>query len=288
MVCCLLIYVCTSEPIPRYKFLHQRAIAGGVDLRILPLGDSITWGQYSSDGNGYRLALYNSLTLENHVAFIGREKSGTMANNENEGHPGFPIDPVGNTGKPDYALRPNIVLLMAGTNDVVFDIDLDTAPLTMGTVIDDIVSSCPDAALLVAQIPTLLDPLREKRRIALNTAIKDVVEGRFKAGKQVALASMENFTVQHLNVTDGIHPNDEGYRQIASAWYDAIVAAGGKGWIKAPVHTGVQSELPDSQIAERWTPARFAMYGLIALGVLVVVRKVLIIIIRNHDVLWTK
>lgn len=277
--------VCTLELIPRYRLFNHRTIARGVDLRVLPLGDSITWGQYSSDGNGYRLALHDKL---NHVTFIGREKSGTMANNENEGHPGFPIGPVGDTGRPDYSLRPNVVLLMAGTNDVVSDINLDTAPFTMGKVIDEIVGSCPNAALLVAQIPLLLDPVREKRRVALNTAIEDVVEARFNASKQVALASMDRVTAQRLNVTDGIHPSDEGYKDIAAAWYDAIVTASEKGWITAPVHTGLQPELPNSQLLERWTLAQFVLYSIIALGLFLVAWKRLNNVVRGFLILGTE
>ncbi|KAL8692502.1 MAG: hypothetical protein Q9224_003943 [Gallowayella concinna] len=158
-----------------------------------------------------------------------------MPNNENEGHPGFPIGPVGQTGKPDYALHPNIVLLMAGTNDVVFNINLDTAPITMGKVIDDILSSCPDVALLVAEITPFLDPARAVKRAAFNAALKDLIEARSSTGKQVSLASMDRFTTQYLNVTDGIHPTDDGYKLLATVWYDAVVTASKKGWIKAPL-----------------------------------------------------
>ncbi|KAL8646915.1 MAG: hypothetical protein Q9210_005858 [Variospora velana] len=158
-----------------------------------------------------------------------------MANNENEGHPGFPIGPVGDAGKPDYTLRPNVVLLMAGTNDIVFSINLDGAPTAMGNVIDDIVSACPDAALVVAQITPSLDANWEKKRGIFNAALKDGGAARADAGKQVALASMDRFAPTYLNVTDGIHPTDEGYRQIATVWLDAIVAAGENGWIKPPL-----------------------------------------------------
>ena len=41
--------------------LRARQVANGVALRILPLGDSITWGFRSSDGNGYRAHLRSSL-----------------------------------------------------------------------------------------------------------------------------------------------------------------------------------------------------------------------------------
>lgn len=259
--------------IASHRFPRRGAIARGIALRILPLGDSITWGQYSSDGNGYRLALYNSLAAGNHVTFIGREKSGTMLNNENEGHPGFTIGLVGQMGKPDYALRPNVVLLLAGTNDVVFNINLATAPGTMGTVIDDILSSCPHSALLVAEIPPLLDSERETKRETFNAALKDVVASRVDAGKQVALAAMDRFTTQHLNITDGIHPTDEGYKQIAGVWYDAINSAGANGWIKAPILTSTRPELPHSRLIEAWTPSQLAVYAVLVLGVLLVVRR---------------
>lgn len=276
----------SSELVPRHRYLPPDAIARGVDLRILPLGDSITWGQQSSDGNGYRLALYDKLTLGNNVTFIGGERSGTMANNENEGHPGFPIGPVGYTAKNDYALRPNVVLLMAGTNDVVFNIMLEFAPSTIGNVIDKIVSSCPDAALLVAEIPPLLDYDMEQQRETFNTALKGVVAARSSAGKQVALASMDRFTTQLINA-DGIHPSDEGYKQIAAIWHDAIVTAGEKGWINAPVPPSTQPAcirpgLPDSRLTEAWSPDQVIMYIFLIVGIVLIARRGLVLLLRNH------
>ncbi|KAL8956710.1 MAG: hypothetical protein Q9193_005842 [Seirophora villosa] len=271
--------------IPSHRSFPRDAVSGGVELRILPLGDSITWGQYSSDGNGYRLALYNSLTPSNHVTFIGREKSGTMANNENEGHPGFPIGPVGQMGKPDYALRPNVILLMAGTNDVVFNIDLDAAPAAMGGVMDDIIGACPDAALLVAEITPFQDAEREKKREVFNTAMKEVVAARAGEGKQVALASMDRFTTrEHLNLTDGIHPNDEGYRQIAAVWFDAIVAAGDHGWIKSPLPMDPRSDVPAANPppTEVITPAQLAVYAVLVFGVVLVGRRGLAVLLRRR------
>ncbi|KAK3617285.1 hypothetical protein LTR56_025386, partial [Elasticomyces elasticus] len=64
--------------------LFPRALEWGVTLRMLPLGDSITWGYLSSDGNGYRLDLENLLD-GNPVEYIGSQQSGNMADNWNEG-----------------------------------------------------------------------------------------------------------------------------------------------------------------------------------------------------------
>ncbi|KAG5297752.1 BKRF1 encodes EBNA-1 protein [Histoplasma ohiense] len=228
---------------PSSESFRSKAIAGGSSLRILPLGDSITYGQGSSDGNGYRLPLYDLLSRWNKVEYIGRERHGSMSNNRHEGHKGFPIGAVGNTGKPDYVERPNIVLLLAGTNDVVFKINLKTAPEVLGRVVDDIVSACPDAVVLVATIPPLLDRNREARRLAFNAALPAVMEQRTEAGKHVLLVDLATVTTRHINATDGIHPVDEGYRLIADAWYKSIVHADQKGWIKAPVAKPANGEV---------------------------------------------
>ncbi|KLJ06977.1 hypothetical protein EMPG_17534 [Blastomyces silverae] len=259
---------------PPMLFLHisnSDAIARGADLRILPLGDSITYGQGSSDGNGYRLPLYNLLLSGgNKVEYIGRERNGSMSNNHHEGHKGFPIGPVGNTGKPNYAQRPNIILLLAGTNDVVFKINLQDAPKVLGRVVDDIVTACPDAVVLVATLPPMLDANREARKVAFNAALPAVIAQRTGAGKHVLLVDLARVTARHINTTDGIHPVDEGYRLIADAWHEGIVAADQRGWIKAPIAKPADGEEGDrpklnpeatpieaeSSAAGFWTPFR--------------------------------
>src|SRR5437870_4546366 len=68
------------------------------DCKILPLGDSITYGLQSPDSGGYRSALFH-LTLMNskHVTFVGSQRAGPamvdgkpFANN-NEGYSGWTI-----------------------------------------------------------------------------------------------------------------------------------------------------------------------------------------------------
>lgn len=53
--------------------------AGTFYLRILPLGASITWGQASSDGNGYRKFLRDQLRFDGwNVNMVGSRNGGTM------------------------------------------------------------------------------------------------------------------------------------------------------------------------------------------------------------------
>lgn len=57
----------------------------GTELRILPLGDSITWGFASPDGNGYRLRLFNDLSGDD-VVMAGTQHNGNMQDYWNEGY----------------------------------------------------------------------------------------------------------------------------------------------------------------------------------------------------------
>lgn len=66
-------------------------VAPGIELRILPLGSSITYGTMSADGNGYRMKLLKLLSGTK-VEYIGSVRNGEMADNYNEGHPGYPIE----------------------------------------------------------------------------------------------------------------------------------------------------------------------------------------------------
>jgi lysophospholipase L1-like esterase len=235
----------------------------------LPLGDSITYGEGSSDGNGYRRLLYDLLTPGYEVQYIGREHDGSMPNNNHEGHGGFGIGPVGETGKPDYAEQPDVVLLMAGTNDVVFDIDLKNAPKTLMRVVDDIVKACPKAAVLVANLIPLLGAERETRRIQFNNALPGAVAARTGAADdRVSLVDMGTVNASFINTTDGVHPTDEGYKLIAAAWYEAIVAASDKGWVPK------MSSLSGGRRGTQWAGQLFV--ACVVLGaIFFVVRRVL-------------
>ena len=61
-------------------------VAPGTELRILPLGDSITYGIQSTDGNGYRLRLQEDLSGSK-LLYVGdpQRQGGNMANNQNAG-----------------------------------------------------------------------------------------------------------------------------------------------------------------------------------------------------------
>lgn len=294
----------TAASLERTQIESRRAIANGVDLRILPLGDSITFGEGSSDGNGYRLALSKRLTKRgNNVNFIGSVQSGTMANNDNEGHGGYQIIAVALTGKPDYPLRPNVVLFMAGTNDIVFDTELEYAPNRLGDIVQQIATECPDAAILVGTLTPMHNPPWNNKAITFNFAILDIIADLSQKGIHTAVVNMSETSIDLIHSTDGIHPTDEGYEKIAAAWYDGILAASEKGWIQKPLPSAprTQAHEPNDQemkiiesqpkppmfhrptvAVPSWASAHCAFYAVLALVLVGFARKAVGILLRRY------
>jgi lysophospholipase L1-like esterase len=195
----------------------------------MPLGNSITWGWESSDGNGYRLGLQELLS-ENTVQYIGSQRSGNMTDNYNEGHPGALIDEIANYAYLSLWEMPNIVLVMAGTNDMNTNLNVSTAPERLGSLIDEIVDACPDTAVLVAQLIPSMTKSTDARINAFNAALPGIVASRMNARKKVMEVNMDDYFGEK-DLQDDLHPSDEGYLKMAAAWYDGIQEADEKGLI---------------------------------------------------------
>ncbi|KAI9792894.1 MAG: hypothetical protein M1835_007573 [Candelina submexicana] len=207
----------------------------GKDLTILPLGASITNGFGSTDKNGYRLDLLDSIKDGNTVKYIGSLKTGSMKNNENEGHPGKYISDMEGFAKGSLEKKPNVVLIFVGTNDMnnpSKEAPADKAPQRMGDLIDYILKAVPDAAVLVAQITSVGNADAQKRIEAYNKGIAEVVKEKAKNTKNHVLAvDMCDAIDKADHIQDGIHPNDAGFKKIAAKWVDGLKQADQKGWL---------------------------------------------------------
>ncbi|MFK4037045.1 GDSL-type esterase/lipase family protein [Nonomuraea wenchangensis] len=203
------------------------------ELRIMPLGDSITYGAGSSNGGGYRPALHNLLKDDRAaVTFVGSQRSGP-APDAHEGHSGWTISQL--AGITDAALatyRPNVVLLHIGTNDLNNNDNPGGAPARLGALMDQIFRAAPDVTLLVSTIvPSGWGPTQE-RILRFNEAIRLEAGARWAAGKHVYLVNLTTVTLTDL--ADVLHPNDSGYLKMAGAFYQGLVQVGRAGWIDAP------------------------------------------------------
>ncbi|MEV7043466.1 ricin-type beta-trefoil lectin domain protein [Amycolatopsis sp. NPDC051061] len=212
--------------------------AAAAPLRVMPLGDSITWGVGSSTGNSYRGALATELSSGGHALdFVGTQRNGTMADPDNEGHSGWRIDQIaGIAGSVLAQYRPNVVTLEIGTNDLNQNYQVPTAPDRLHALIDQITTAAPDATVLVGTVIVSTSTTEESNRPAFNRAIPGIVQTEQAAGRHVRLVDMSALTAADL--ADQLHPNDSGYQKMAVAFNAGIQDADAAGWIKAPVPVG--------------------------------------------------
>jgi lysophospholipase L1-like esterase len=217
--------------------------ASDTPLRVMPLGDSITWGVGSSTGDGYRGPLWNRLATDGHpLDFVGTERSGSMSDNDNQGHPGYKIHQV--AALTDASLtryRPNVVTLHIGTNDLNESYQVSTATARLRSLVDQITAAAPDATVLVASLVVSTSGSEEQYRAAYNQAIPQIVRDAQSAGKRVAYVDMSSLTTADL--VDALHPNDSGFQKMADAFHRGIRSADSAGWLRnpAPAPARVQS-----------------------------------------------
>lgn len=157
-----------------------------------------------------------------------------MLDNEHEGYPGALIDGIREASSFGINAVPNIALLHAGTNDMYWDIDVANAPARLKNLIDMILESSPSAAVFVCQITPTANSTAQEQIDKFNAAIPDIVSSYVEAGKRLTLVNM-NKALTTSDLSDGVHPNDNGYVKMAKAYYSAIESADSKGWITEPI-----------------------------------------------------
>ncbi|KAL9586439.1 MAG: hypothetical protein Q9212_000903 [Teloschistes hypoglaucus] len=203
-----------------------------IELRVYPLGDSITNGYLSSDDNGYRIGLQRNLAGSN-LNFVGSKTGGTMQDGWNEGWNGLMIQDIGVKAKAsEHYLDPNIILVHVGTNDMNQPLDPDHAPERLSALLDQLISDASDPVILVAQIINCANQATEDRIQKYNEAVPGIVDQHARAGHKVMVVDMRLITSADLK--DGLHPNDAGYQKMADVWFKGIQQADSKGWIEAP------------------------------------------------------
>ncbi len=208
-----------------------RAAVTGRAVKVMALGDSITYGVGSSTSSSYRAALWNRLVggAGLSIDFVGSQQSGALPDSDNEGHPGWRIEQI--TASIDgwiASTQPDVVLLHIGTNDMAQNFDVANAPARLGELIDRIVADDPAVVVLVAAIVPATDATVDARIAAFNAAVPGVVSARSAHARYVDL----NSTITAADMNDSLHPNDIGYDKMASLWFSALeaVLASGRDW----------------------------------------------------------
>ncbi len=222
---------------------YQPCPTDGTPCKVMPLGDSITFGVNDEGNGGYRGPLFASIVAAaQKVTFTGSLSngpttvSGQTFPKKNEGHSGWGISEVTpysgtNAGiatvipSPGFASGsggvPNIILLHIGTNDQG-SLSATQMSTDLSGLIDKIITNAPNALIVVAQIIPLGYGTNSVIK-AYNQTIPGIVQQRATAGKHIAMVDMyTGFAPTSMLGTDNIHPNTSGYKFMADHWYSMI------------------------------------------------------------------
>lgn len=148
-----------------------------------------------------------------------------MADNYNEGHPGYTISRIGAVAGPGLAESPNIVLLHAGTNDLnnsprPANESYANAPTRLGALIDEVLAQVPGTVVVVAQIINAANAGTEEKIQAFNQAVPGIAQQRADAGMKVAVVDMSSVGAGEL--IDGLYPTPTGYKHMGDLWLGAL------------------------------------------------------------------
>jgi VCBS repeat-containing protein len=215
---------------------HQWAHA----LKILPLGDSITYGWTAIDyqqgqtntENGYRGPLWwdfasNAMLID----MVGPNTSGdsSLADQSHAGYPNYRSDQVA-TLLPGImtSSTPDAILLMIGTNDIF----QETAPAShvtdsINSMIASVTATSPSTHIYVATLMPINQaqdgqPGDAAMVATVNAAIRATVTQAVAAGENVSLVDLSAMTLS--DIADAAHPTAAGYTKLAQIWYNAILA----------------------------------------------------------------
>ncbi|KAL3459687.1 hypothetical protein BJX64DRAFT_279058 [Aspergillus heterothallicus] len=207
----------------------------------MPLGASIVAGLGSEPRNGFRGPLRQALRHGGfQVDMVGSNHDGSIADNDHEGTPGSVISDTIDYFKRSQALKPNVVVINVGTNDALEQVDIPGLKGRMRKLLDTIWQA-QDMSSTCIILSTLISSGKEngkKHNPTINGYYRELVT-ELHADHCIYLAEMDPPTGPAKGwiglddmITDGVHPNNEGYRKMAYIFWQAILQANKDGMIK--------------------------------------------------------
>ena len=214
------------------------------NIAILPMGDSLTYG-YVDDGNpdnevgGYRRYLWERLRGDGitNVNFVGSQANGiSTIDRDHEGHGGWRIDDMeAAAGGWLNASQPDIILLFAGSNDIIQGYSTSLALSRMSLLLDKIHTFRPGARVIVANLPgTRANPDSTFSNVtpaaisAFNSGLVPLINNRAAQGWNISLidafgsAGIDRSAASPDYSIDGMHLSLAGYSKLANLWYSAL------------------------------------------------------------------
>ncbi|KAM4063284.1 GDSL-like lipase/Acylhydrolase family protein [Hirsutella rhossiliensis] len=205
-------------------------ITAAAPIKIMPLGDSITYGRTgSSTLAGYRGPLFALLQQSGyHIDFVGSMHSGIgLADPDNEGHPGITVRGLDSIVEAFHLVQntaPQMILLHIGTNNMYNDKTAKMAPNDLTKLVKDTHAQAPNARILLASIIFSTDPHINARIRRYNQQVEATVRKLSGQGLPIVHVDMSKAItpVFMVDLIDKVHPNDAGYQKMAQVWMNAL------------------------------------------------------------------
>jgi lysophospholipase L1-like esterase len=212
-------------------FLSSPALC---QVRIMPLGDSITEGLGDPYEAGYRPMLWDLLKANGYeVNFVGSLNTGSLNGGfdaDHEGHSGWTAyDIVGELKSWLNTYRPDIVLLHIGSNG------LEAIPDGVSQILDEIFTYNSNTwvilSLIINRACCLSAQICPECQLTtvFNNNVQMMAQTRIDSrGEQIVIVDMESgagidYRIQPLgDMFDNEHPYTPGYRKMADVWFDAL------------------------------------------------------------------
>ena len=205
--------------------LASAAPAQNPPIRIMPLGDSITYGAGSA--GGYRTPLYRLLTnLNFNVDFVGSQTTNPDANLpdlDHEGHSGWTIGGIdgGILGWFDAVADPDVILLHIGTNDSGGGNAFTNMVSNLDALVTKMSLARPYAHIIVSSLLKRGEPNYTAITNYFNPFIPGKVAAQQALGRRVTYLDM-HAGLDLSDTYDNLHPNQVGYNKMATNWVTAI------------------------------------------------------------------
>ena len=194
-------------------------------IRIMPLGDSITYGTNSTGTVGYRRPLYQLLVGAGYsVDFVGSQTDGSPEDfdRNHEGHRGWRADQIRDNITGWLNSTPaDVVLLHIGTNDITQDQGATSTAAEIGQILDRIdawETAHNQVWVVLARIINRNDS-RSGITTTLNGLIQTLADTRIAGGDKIVVVNMESALSYPGDLSDTVHPNDTGYGKMAAVWF---------------------------------------------------------------------
>jgi len=207
-------------------FIFMSLFTYAESIRIMPLGDSITYG-YPTSG-GYRGYLWNKLQVAKYdVDFVGSQYDGSGFDAHHEGYGYWKTYDIAESVYGFLQDNPaDIILLHIGSNDASPTQGTNSSSIAgLRDILDEIDRyeqnyKHPITVVLASIINRRAYHDTIKR---FNINLRSLANTRISNGDKIILIDMENGAgLNSSHFADQTHPNHSGYNRMSRVWFDSL------------------------------------------------------------------